>query len=228
MKHIPNTITLLNLFSGCLAILFVFQGALPAAAIAIAVAAIFDLLDGLLARLLHAYSAIGKELDSLADVVSFGLAPSFIAFSMMSSMPERLFFPQIAYIVFVMALASAYRLAKFNIDTEQTSNFIGMPTPANALFWACIAYTGGHKLETLHPYYIALLCIIFAYLLVCNIKMFSFKFKTFTWADNKMIYLFCAVALLAFIFFGVLGIALMVLLYPVFSIIHFRLQTKTK
>lgn len=228
MKHIPNIITLLNLFVGCLAILFVFQGELVWAAFAIGIAAIFDVLDGLLARLLRAYSAIGKELDSLADVVSFGVAPSFIAFSMMSSLAENMWFPQMVYIAFFMAMASAYRLAKFNNDENQSVNFIGMPTPANALFWACLAYNEGRNLEVLHPYYVAILCILFSYLLISNIKMFSLKFQNFGWADNKVIYVFFALSILAFIFFGAIGLALMVLLYPVFSIIHFRFQARTK
>ena len=139
-KHIPNTITSLNLFSGSIAIVMAFEGAYIWVVFWVIIAAIFDFFDGMAARLLNAYSDIGKELDSLADVVSFGVAPAVAVFTLLRNdiiYHESLIFiqPYIPYLAFVIPIFSALRLAKFNIDERQTSSFIGLPTPANALFW---------------------------------------------------------------------------------------------
>ena len=148
-KHIPNTITCLNLISGCIATYYAFQGCYEMALLFIVIGAVFDFFDGMSARLLHVSSPIGKELDSLADCITFGFAPSAIVFSYMASIhagirclsPLELPFLVLvgqagtAVIAFVMAAFSALRLAKFNLDERQTMGFIGLPTPANALFW---------------------------------------------------------------------------------------------
>ncbi|MDR1950913.1 MAG: CDP-diacylglycerol--serine O-phosphatidyltransferase, partial [Bacteroidales bacterium] len=137
-KHLPNTITLANLFCGCLSIVATFSGQIGMAGFLIFLAAIFDFLDGFFAKLLNAQSELGKQLDSLADIVSFGVAPAMIAFRIMHVHYDKLPFEFFPYIAFVMVLFSALRLAKFTIDTRQTEHFIGMPTPANALFWASL------------------------------------------------------------------------------------------
>ncbi|MEY3679312.1 MAG: hypothetical protein RI924_1453 [Bacteroidota bacterium] len=130
-KHIPNTLTCLNLFSGCVGLVFAFENQLIFAAYAIGISAMLDFFDGMTARLLKAYSEIGKELDSLADVVSFGVLPSLIIYQLFkTSTSVHAYLP---YLAFMIAVFSALRLAKFNVDTRQSEHFIGLPTPANAL-----------------------------------------------------------------------------------------------
>ncbi|MEG1497971.1 MAG: CDP-diacylglycerol--serine O-phosphatidyltransferase [Bacteroidales bacterium] len=219
-KQIPNILTLCNLLCGCLSILSIFSGRIYWAAVFIFIAAVFDLLDGFFARLLRAYSPIGKELDSLSDVVSFGVAPSFIAYQMMQT--QSLFCIYLPYLVFLMAAASAYRLAKFNIDTEQTAFFKGMPTPANALFWAALALHWANKGVVLNGYYLLALSIIFSFLLICNLKMFAFKAKDWSWQSQKIIYIFLVIVLALFIIYGALGLAIAIVFYPVCSWVHFH------
>lgn len=141
-KHIPNTITCCNLISGCIATYWAFQGDYRLALLFIVIGAVFDFFDGMTARLLHVSSPIGKELDSLADDITFGFAPSAIVFSFLSPLTTQLS-PYIPYLAFVMAAFSALRLAKFNLDERQTLGFIGLPTPANALFWGSLIVGAG-------------------------------------------------------------------------------------
>ena len=142
-KHIPNTITSLNLISGCIAVQFAFMGDPLYCAIFIMLSAVFDFFDGFVARLLKVSSDIGKELDSLADAISFGFAPATLVYSMFKdyTYPESMFWiaPYLPYVAFIIAAFSAVRLAKFNLDTRQTHSFIGLPTPANALLIIGIA-----------------------------------------------------------------------------------------
>ena len=135
-KHIPNTITCLNLISGCIATYFAFQGSYMEALLFIVIGAVFDFFDGMTARLLHVSSPIGKELDSLADDITFGFAPSAMVFSFLNSFHIHL--PFVPFLAFVIAAFSALRLAKFNLDERQALGFIGLPTPANALFWGSL------------------------------------------------------------------------------------------
>lgn len=134
LLNIPNTITCLNLISGCIATYWAFQGDYRMALLFIVIGAVFDFFDGMVARLLHVSSPIGKELDSLADDITFGFAPSAIIFSYLSHLTSYIS-PLIPYLAFIMAAFSALRLAKFNLDERQALGFIGLPTPANALFW---------------------------------------------------------------------------------------------
>ena len=199
-KHIPNIITCCNLICGCIAVGAAFQNPLPVnyfwAIVFILLGAIFDFFDGMVARALGVSSPIGKELDSLADVVTFGVAPSAMLFSLFQEVqypeflePLRSFMP---YTAFILAAFSALRLAKFNIDTRQTSSFIGLPTPANALFWASlVAGLGGWIKELNYGWLLMLgLIAIFSYLLVSEIPMFSLKFKSLRWRSNKVRYIF--------------------------------------
>lgn len=217
-KYIPNIITLLNLFSGCLALSFVFEGRYGMAVLFVLFAAVLDLLDGMLARALNAYSDIGKELDSLADVLSFGIVPAFMAYFLMI---ERGDFWG-AYASFLIALGAAYRLAKFNVSTEQSTSFLGMPTPANALFWTSLYYFSYSQSEFLHPLYVLFFVCLFTLLMVSNFKMFSFKFSSWTWNNNRIIYLYIITTIISFILFNARGLSLMILLYPLFSWIHFK------
>ncbi len=203
-NHIPNCITSLNLLSGCIAIIFSFYGEFNAALLAIIAASVFDFFDGLSARLLKAYSPMGKELDSLADMTSFGLAPAMILFNKLMTDAYN---PSVIWLAATLltAVFSALRLAKFNIDTRQSENFIGLATPANALLIA----SGIASLE-LYPelnaaimknqYILPLCALLLSFLLVSEIPMFSFKFKSLKFKENSTRFLFVAIM-------AVLGIA---------------------
>ena len=230
-KHIPNTITCLNLFSGCIACVMAFESEYLLALVFIILSAVFDFFDGMTARLLNAPSPIGKELDSLADDVSFGVAPALIVFSFLKE--PALAYPEfleglrnyIPYFAFVIAVFSALRLAKFNVDVRQTSSFIGMPTPANALFWGSLI-VGGHDflLEQTNALAIIGLIIILSYLLIAEIPMFSLKFKNLSWKDNKVSYLFLMVSAPLLFFLGISGFAAIIIWYILLSL----LTQKTK
>ena len=167
IRHIPNALTCLNLFSGCVASVMAFEARYEMALLFIVISALFDFLDGLAARALHAYSAIGKDLDSLSDDVSFGVAPSLIVFSLFKEMHYPAYMESVAgwwpYLAFLISIFSALRLAKFNNDTRQTTSFIGLPVPANALFWASLV-AGFHPIliqTDFHPLYLLLLVGLF-------------------------------------------------------------------
>ena len=185
-KHIPNFITCLNLFSGCVAIYFAFKGNYQTAFIAILIAGLFDFLDGFAARMLHAYSPMGKELDSLADVISFGMAPGAIVFSLLSGAAVCELLP---FVAFLIPVFSGLRLAKFNIDERQTSSFIGLPVPANAIFWAGIVYSFPVFLLG-NLWILLILIVLFSYFLISEIPMFSLKFKNIAWKNNQLQYIF--------------------------------------
>jgi CDP-diacylglycerol--serine O-phosphatidyltransferase len=227
MKYIPNTITLANLFCGCLSIVATFSGQITTAGFLIFLAAVFDFLDGFAARQLKAYSELGKQLDSLADIVSFGVAPAVIAFRIMFVHQAELLFANLPYIAFVMVLFSALRLAKFNIDTRQTEHFIGMPTPANALFWASLPLVLRDLLEKnlsnveailFHPVVIAILCVLFSALLVLPIPMLSFKFKTTAFKPNWQRFTLIWLILGLYFIIGVSAIPIGILVYPLLSL----------
>ena len=223
-RRIPNAITCLNLFLGCVACVMAFQGNYFYAAIFIYIASILDFLDGLAARLLHAYSEIGKELDSLADAISFGLAPGIILFSWLQKlMPDH---PFIAYIAFVIPVFSALRLAKFNVDNRQTTSFIGLPTPANAIFIAslfALCHEPCH--EPLfsnilsHSWIIILMIFTLSFLLICKLPMFSLKFNTLKWKENRVRYIFLALSLVLLVIFQLVAIPLIIILFILLSLV---------
>lgn len=210
-RNIPNTITCCNLISGCVATAYAFIGDARMALTWIIIGAVFDFFDGMSARLLHVSSPIGRELDSLADDVTFGVAPSTILFSTLSQMtyPTALTPLQnyIPYLAFVMAGFSALRLAKFNLDERQTTSFIGMPTPANALFWGSLVASQHDWLVNTSAATIGLLVlmIVCCWLLVCELPMFALKFKHWGWQDNEVRYGFIIVSALMIGVFGLMG-----------------------
>ena len=226
-KHIPNTITCCNLISGCIATYYAFLGDYYTALLFIVIGAVFDFFDGMSARLLHVSSEIGKELDSLADDITFGFAPSAIVFSFLNSFHIHL--PFVPFLAFLIAAFSALRLAKFNLDERQALGFIGLPTPANALFWgALIANLNFHR--WLEPYmipnfwlYVILVLIpISCYLLVSEIPMFALKFKTWGWKGNEVKYIFLLTCIPMLYLLGTLGIAAIIAWYVVLSAITNR------
>ena len=223
-KHIPNTVTCLNLFSGCIACVMAFESKYELALLFIVFSAVFDFLDGMLARMLGAYSNIGKDLDSLADNVSFGFVPAVILFSIFKEMyyppllePISAYLP---YAAFLIAVFSALRLAKFNNDTRQTSSFVGLPVPANALFWGALI-AGEHELLTspnFNPLYLVVIICLFSWLLVSEVPMFSLKFKNLSWKDNKISFIFLIVCIPLLIILGISSFAAIIVWYILLSL----------
>ena len=225
-KHIPNGVTCLNLFSGCLGIVYAFQGELKLASYAILAAAIFDFLDGMLARLLKAYSDIGKQLDSLADVVSFGVLPSVLIYQLFLQSPqEGLLSTWINYSAFLIAVFSALRLAKFNIDVRQSENFIGLPTPANALLISSFPFIIDQDFLAsyiLNPYFLLLFSIIMSILLVSEIPLISLKFKNVELKQNILRYILVFSSLVLLVLFKFAAVPLIIIVYFLISFIQFR------
>jgi len=224
-KYIPNTITCMNLVSGCIACVMAFRFQYEAAIFFVVLGAVFDFFDGMSARLLKSYSPMGKELDSLADDISFGAAPAFIVFSLFQQVQYPDFLmgikEYIPYTAFLIAAFSALRLAKFNIDERQTSSFIGLPTPANALFWSSLA-VGAHSFLTsscFNAVYLFIMVILSSLLLVAEIPMFALKFKNLTWKENKIRFLFLISALVFLLVLKVSGLAAIIVWYIILSLL---------
>jgi CDP-diacylglycerol--serine O-phosphatidyltransferase len=227
-RHIPNTITCCNLLSGCVAATYAFEGVYTIAFVCIILGAVFDFFDGLTARALKVSSPIGKELDSLADVVTFGLAPASMVFSWLRECADAHLHMLPAFVVpflaFLLVAFSALRLAKFNVDERQTSSFIGLPTPANALFWGALVL-GSHDKIVSSPFgwmLVVALVLLFSWLLVSEIPMFSLKFKSLAWAPNRIAYIFLLVSLVLLIFLGLNGLSAVIGWYIVLSVLTQR------
>lgn len=226
-KHIPNTITCCNLISGCIATYLAFMGNFQTALLFIIIGAVFDFFDGMVARLLHVSSPIGKELDSLADDITFGFAPSAIVFEYLR--PETELLP---FLVFIMAAFSALRLAKFNLDERQAMGFIGLPTPANALFWGSLIVGAGEWMKTA-PFIASNLSLVVlagvfvsCYLLVSEIPMFALKFKTWGWKGNDIKYIFLITCIPMLAMLGIGGLAAVIAWYVTLSIVNNAQQKK--
>ena len=224
-RHIPNAITCCNLLSGCVATMYAFEGMYPFAFAFIVAGAVFDFFDGLTARALKVSSPIGKELDSLADVITFGFAPSAMAYSWLRECADAHLDMFVAFIIpfaaFLMAAFSALRLAKFNVDERQTSSFIGLPTPANALFWGSLVI-GSHDIIVAHPYgwvLVLLLIGLFSWLLVAEIPMFSLKFKNLTWESNRTVYIFLLTSVALLVLLRVNGLSAVIGWYIILSVL---------
>ena len=221
-RHIPNSVTCLNLFSGCIACVMAFEARYEWAFFFIILSAVFDFFDGMLARLLHAYSNIGKDLDSLADDVSFGVAPSVMVFSLLHEMcqPATGVLAWLPYVAFLIAVFSALRLAKFNNDSRQTTSFIGLPVPANALFWASLTVGAGSFIES-SPYMIIVvlaLILLSCFIMVAELPMFALKFKQWGWKDNEVKYIFIASCVPLIAIFRISAFALIVAWYVLLSV----------
>lgn len=234
-KHIPNTITLLNLFCGCIALVFAFNEEFEMAFYFVCLGIFLDFFDGFFARLFHVSSPLGLQLDSLADMVTSGVVPALVMFQMMVShattAPESQlqFFP---YLGFIIALGSCYRLANFNIDTRQTDSFIGLPTPANALFILSLPlvlkYTDSLIIVELltNPWFLLVLTLLSAYMLNAEIPLFSLKIKKFSFKENALQFAFLLVSLLLLVFFQYLGIPLLILFYVCLSVLNNKVLKK--
>lgn len=199
-KHIPNAITCCNLLSGCMSCVMAMEGNFVLALTFIVLGAVFDFFDGMVARLLRVSSPLGVQIDSLADDITFGFAPSFMVFTYMQGLTLPKYLIPVAdflpFAPFLISAFSALRLAKFNIDKRQTTTFIGLPTPANALFWASLVVGYGDFINGLNYGWLLMLGLIAlsCYLLVAEIPMFSMKIKYLAWRANKIRYSFLIVS----------------------------------
>ena len=223
-RQIPNSITCCNLIAGCMATGAAFYGNYGWAVLLIVIGAVFDFFDGMVARLLRVSSPIGKELDSLADVVTFGVAPAAMIFHLFHvvvypdfMLPIRRFMP---YTAFLMAAFSALRLAKFNLDARQTTSFIGLPTPANALFWGSLI-VGNYSFlvsEKFNAFFLFLFMLLFCFLLVAEIPLFALKFKDLSWKANKIKYIFIVTSVPMIVFLGYSCFAAIIAWYIILSL----------
>ncbi len=226
-KHIPNLLTLLNLASGFISIIFILNGYILVSVWILIGALVFDFADGLAARLLNAYSELGKQLDSLADMVSFGVAPGLLMYNLIlnASGAEGV----VSYIIWtplIIPVLSGLRLGIFNIDTEQTDSFRGLPTPANAMFIFSLILAGNYSESQMIESFIssrwvlAFFTIIFSILMVTRIPMFSFKIRSMKFKGNELRIVFIASCILLIAGAGVAALPLIIILYITVSITH--------
>jgi len=238
-KHIPNAITCCNLLCGCIAIIQTFEGNLVLASYLVGLAAIFDFLDGFAARALKVTSLIGKDLDSLADMVTFGAVPGFVMHKMLEigylvNHRDYDIIVQnqwLTYIPILIPIFSAIRLAKFNNDTRQTDSFIGVPTPANAILICSIPLIVNWDTHfdlkhcevihfLIHPYSLIVISIVMSFLMVAELPLFSLKFKSFAWKGNEIRYIFLLLSILGLLIFQFLGLGIAIILYVGLSIVN--------
>lgn len=229
--YIPNTFTLANLFSGCLAVLFAVNDRMEYAALFVAIGIFFDFFDGFFARKLKVTSELGLQLDSLADMVTSGLVPGIVMYQLLNqagALPwgedHLTATPTLGWFGLAITLASAYRLAKFNIDERQTSSFIGLPTPANAIFILSIPlivifeeYAFAKALFT-NPYILLVITALSCILLNANLALFALKFKNYSWADNKKRYVFLILCIALLLLLKFLAVPVIIILYILISI----------
>ncbi|MBX2915178.1 MAG: CDP-diacylglycerol--serine O-phosphatidyltransferase [Cyclobacteriaceae bacterium] len=209
LRHIPNALTCANLVCGCLGIISLFTHKIEPAYF-IWAACLFDFFDGFAARLLKVSSPIGKELDSLADMVSFGVLPALAVYNWIA-LGSGLYLP---YIAIIISVFSALRLAKFNIDTNQSDSFIGVPTPANALFLSALPFLPeAIRTFVFSPYILSAIAVAFSLLLVAPLPLFALKFKNFSWQGNQLRFTFLAVSVLLLLAFHAGAIPFIILFY---------------
>lgn len=236
-NHIPNLITLCNLAAGLVALIYTFDGHYQMAFVWVFIGIFFDFWDGFFARILKVQSAIGLQLDSLADMVTSGVVPGMVVYKMLSDIAEyqgeynlssdNLYLGLLPYAGFIITLGSCYRLAKFNVDTRQTDSFIGLPTPANALFILSLPVIEAHSDGTglvfdmlSNPYVLVGISVLSAFMLNAEIPLFSLKVKYFNWETNKIQFIFLILSVLLLFFFQYIGIPLIILSYVLLSVIN--------
>ncbi|WP_341657234.1 CDP-alcohol phosphatidyltransferase family protein [Blattabacterium cuenoti] len=228
-KIIPNIFTLLNLFCGCISIIFLQSKNFNDSAIFTLFSIIFDFLDGFFSRLIKIENLFGKELDSLADMISFGMVPSIIVFLLLENKTP---IPFIEYLSFLISIFSACRLAKFNINNnpDNKNHIIGLTTPVNTLFFSSLSIIMTNDTVPINEkkiiYLIVMLFMIFlsCYLLVSNIKMFSFNFKNFYWKKNKIRYIFLLISTFLLLTLHMIALPCIIIFYIITSIYFHRLK----
>ncbi|MGB0891642.1 MAG: CDP-alcohol phosphatidyltransferase family protein [Flavobacteriaceae bacterium] len=228
-KHIPNLITLGNLFCGTLATIFAVEGDLELAGLYIVLGIGFDFFDGFAARLLKVQGELGKQLDSLADMVTSGVAPGIIMMQLLETSQAHSFsnsvVDNIPYLGLLLTLAACYRLANFNIDTRQSDSFIGIPTPAMALFVISLPLIGLHSnvsffTELIHNnYFLIAVTVLLSYLMNAELPLFALKFKSFGFKENVMKYLFLLTSVVLLVLLQFVAIPLIIILYVVISVV---------
>ncbi|MGA6117862.1 CDP-alcohol phosphatidyltransferase family protein [Sphingobacterium sp. UDSM-2020] len=220
-KHIPNTITCLNLFSGCIGVLMALKGDYMTTAYCVLASGIFDFFDGMVARLLHVKSNIGKELDSLADMVSFGFLPGAILYMLLSEVFIEQ--PLFAYLGFVVTVFSALRLAKFNLDERQTTDFIGLNTPMNTFYVLSLPFIAEKYPDIiLNPFFLLISTALTSFLLVSEIRLFSMKLSSLAWSENKYKFIFVILAVVLFAVLQFVALPIILLSYILLSLLHFQ------
>ncbi|TDD95202.1 CDP-alcohol phosphatidyltransferase family protein [Flavobacterium cellulosilyticum] len=232
-KHIPNIITLLNLFCGCIAVVYISEMNFLMAFYFVCLGIFLDFFDGFFARLFKVSSPLGLQLDSLADMVTSGVVPGYVMFTLLQ-MANNPVSPNVIlpYLGFIITMASCYRLANFNIDTRQTDSFIGLPTPANALFILSLPLVLEYSdslvvFEILSNHWILLAITLFsAYILNAEIPLFSLKIKDFTFQKNALQLVFLLLSVLLLVFLHYLGIPLVILLYVLLSVFNNKFLKK--
>ena len=241
-KHLPNTITLLNLLAGLLALIHAFNGNYNEAFSLVCLGIFFDYWDGFFARIWKVQSPIGLQLDSLADMVTSGVVPGLVMYKMLADIQENqsqynltedtYYMGVVPYLGFLITLASCYRLAKFNIDTRQTDSFIGLPTPANALLIMSIPMIQFHsEFEWLvdflsNPYVLVGVTVLSSYLLNAEIPLFSLKVKSFSWEKYKMQVVFLIISLILIVLLEFIAIPIIILLYVILSVLNNTIHKK--
>ncbi len=227
---LPNLLTSLNLFCGCMACVEAFDSNYGLVLLLVLLSAVFDFSDGLVARATKQYSAVGLQLDSLADDISFGLVPSLVVFSMFNEMSYTgwafALKDVMPYAAFLISVFSALRLAKFNVDERQSSSFVGLPTPANALLWVALAAGCHTYVMGVGSVWMLVGVVVSSVLLVCELPMFALKFKNLRWSDNMVRYIFIVTSLLLVIIFRTAGIALAIGWYVVLSAVVFLMKPR--
>ncbi|MGO1595450.1 MAG: CDP-alcohol phosphatidyltransferase family protein [Sphingobacterium sp.] len=221
-KYIPNSITALNLFSGCIGIVMVMHQEFLLAFYCVLASGIFDFFDGLSARALRVKSNIGKELDSLADVVSFGFLPGAVLFMMMGGFQAQSIVP---YLGFLVTVFSALRLAKFNVDSRQATDFIGVNTPMNTFVIIALPFIAQRYAFVDQIWVLLIITALSSFLLVSEIRLFSMKMENLSWIENRYKYIFLGIGLIGLVAGGFLALPFILLLYIAFSKLHFSQKT---
>ncbi|MDD3004009.1 CDP-diacylglycerol--serine O-phosphatidyltransferase [Flavobacterium sp.] len=222
-KHIPNLITLLNLFSGCIALIYAVEHNFEMAFLFVSLGIFLDFFDGFFARLFNVSSPLGLQLDSLADMVTSGVVPGYVMFLLLTKNTDVSFLP---YIGFIITLGSCYRLANFNIDTRQTDSFIGLPTPANALFILSLPLVLQHTNSEViygflnNQWMLLVISLFSAYILNAEIPLFSLKIKEFNFKKNKLQIIFLSLSVVLLIAFQFLALPLIIILYVLLSVVY--------
>ncbi|TRW24652.1 phosphatidylserine synthase [Flavobacterium zepuense] len=242
-KHVPNLVTLLNLTSGLIALVYAFDTNWQMAFLWVCIGIFFDFWDGFFARIFKVQSELGLQLDSLADMVTSGVVPGMIMFQMLVGIadnqeeynlsPDNFYLGMLPYVGFIITLASCYRLAKFNIDTRQTDSFIGLPTPANALFIMSLPVIQAHSDGTgyvfsllSNPYVLIAISLLSAFMLNSEIRLFSLKIKYFNWDTNKTQIIFLIVSVILLFLLQYSAIPLIILFYVGLSAIMGKYTAK--
>jgi len=242
-KHVPNFITLLNLFSGLIALVYAFDTNWDKAFLWVCIGIFFDFWDGFFARILKVQSALGLQLDSLADMVTSGVVPGMVMFQMLAGIADmqeeynlsadNFYLGLLPYAGFIITLASCYRLAKFNIDTRQTDSFIGLPTPANALFILSLPVILSHSdgdsfvfTALSNPYVLIGISLLSAFMLNAEIPLFSLKIKYFNWETNKIQFVFLIISIILLFVLQYLAIPVIILFYVLLSAINNKFWAK--